>query len=42
MVKNDICLTGWWKQAKCPFFRKYALKNGPMPPLSRIGPDYFR
>ena len=27
------------KQTKCPFFRKFAPKNAPMPPMSRISPD---
>ena len=27
-----------WKQTICPFFRKCALTNATMPPISRIGP----
>ena len=36
MVENDICLRG---TSKCPFFRKYALENASMLPMSRISPD---
>ena len=25
---------------KMPFFRRYSLKNAPMPPIYRIGPNY--
>ena len=28
------------KQTKCPFFRKCAIKNVPMPPMSRIDPAF--
>ena len=39
MVKNDICLGDAMKQNGL-LFKKYALKNVPMPPplMSRIGP----
>ena len=38
MIKNDIYLGGGSKQ-NALFSKKYALKNAPMPPMSRIGPD---
>ena len=42
MVKNDTVWRegrGRAKQTKCSFFRNCALKDAPMPPMSRIGPD---
>ena len=38
MGKNDIYLWGC-KQTKGSFFRKFALKNAPMPLMSKIGRD---
>ena len=37
MVKNSSCVGGF-KQIKCPFFKKCAPRNAPMPPVSRISP----
>ena len=40
MVENDICLRGASK-LNALFSQKYALKNAPMLPMSRIGPVVY-
>ena len=41
MVKSDIWL-GVTSKQNAPFLKIFALKNAPMPLMSRIGPGHFK